>query len=362
MLRLLESFVNYKLPKDIWTEQKTAIMELNRQMVYIMSLLGGTAFFVFSIFPFFIEHQPNKGIFYLALSIACFVVFAMVFSEPKNKEVFSQRLFVFIMVLNAVVLAYGLVIGVFGQPEARTVTFFMLFISMNTMFLIRLKVLFVLQVLEIIIFCVCTVMVKPAYIYSYDIVHMLGAFVVTLVLSWEMTHMRLRDIITTQKIKDVSITDPLTQIYNRRALEIHFGETSKKHPGLAFAILDLDFFKKVNDSYGHDIGDEVLRHVVRIVKENIPACARLYRWGGEEFLFVLETNDTTEVEAVLNSLCRTIEKTPAVFSDGLHATINITVSIGGTYPNLDLTIEECIHLADTHLYEAKASGRNRVVL
>ena len=362
MPKLLGNIMNYKLPENIWVEQKPAIMELNKQMVYIMSLMGCMAFLVFSVFPFFIENQAYKGVFYIGLSGACFIVFVLVSKQPTNVSSLNVRLFAFIVMLNIVILAYGLMIGIFWQPNERTVTFFILFMSMNTIFLLRLKILLFIQVLEIIVFCICTIMVKASSVYSYDIVHVLGAFVVTLILSWQMNHMRLRDIVTTKKMQDISITDPLTQIYNRRALELHFGETNKKHPGLAFAILDLDFFKKVNDDYGHDIGDEVLRHVVRLTKESIPACARLYRWGGEEFLFVLETNDRSEVDAVLNNLCKTIEKTPVVFNEGLRATIKVTASIGGVYPNLDLTIDECIHLADTHLYEAKENGRNRVVI
>jgi len=362
MLKKLQDMLNYKVPKDIWVAQKLAIVELNRQMVYIMSLLGGLAFFAFSIFPFFVEKQPHKGIFYLALSCACFVVFILVSVLPKKKNTIGNQLFVFIIILNIVILMYGLMIGVYWQPEERTVMFFILFMSMNTMFLLKLRTLLLIEMLEVMVFCVCSVMTKAPAIYHYDIVHVLGAFMVTLVLSWQMNHMRLRDIVATQKLQDISVTDPLTQVYNRRALELHFGKANKKQSGLAFAILDLDFFKRINDNYGHDIGDEVLRHVVRLAKESIPDCVHLYRWGGEEFLFVLETNNVSEVNTVLNGVRETIEKTPIVFNEGLHATIHITASIGGVYPNLGLTIEECIRLADTHLYEAKANGRNRVVL
>ena len=174
------------------------------------------------------------------------------------------------------------------------------------------------------------------------------------------THKKL--VVATRKLQNSAFTDPLTEVYNRRALELHFGDVNEKRPDLAFAMLDLDYFKKVNDSYGHNVGDKVLGHVVKLTRESIPSNANLYRWGGEEFLLVLKTGDPDEVAKELNGLREKIEKNPLVFEEGLHATIKVTVSIGGVYPDQSLTIAECIHLADMRLYEAKEQGRNRVVI
>ena len=179
-------------------------------------------------------------------------------------------------------------------------------------------------------------------------------------IAWYNTHKKL--VVASRKLQTSALTDPLTGAYNRRALELHFGGINEKRPGLAFAMLDLDFFKKVNDNYGHDVGDKALSHVVKITRENIPSDAHLYRWGGEEFLLVLKTSNPNELEKDLERLREKIENAPLVFAEGLHATINITVSIGGVYPNQDLTIGECINLADVHLYEAKEKGRNRVIV
>ena len=168
--------------------------------------------------------------------------------------------------------------------------------------------------------------------------------------------------VATMQLRNSSFTDPLTGVYNRRALELHFGDVNKKALSLAFAMLDLDYFKNVNDNYGHDAGDKVLSRIAELTLENIPSDAYLYRWGGEEFLLVLKTDDPDETEKELNSLCEKIKNTPLIFEDGLHSSISLTVSIGGVSPNQDLTIRECIRLADRHLYEAKEKGRNRVVV
>ena len=174
------------------------------------------------------------------------------------------------------------------------------------------------------------------------------------------THKKL--VVASMKLQNSAFTDPLTEIYNRRALKLHFGDTNEKQTGLAFAMMDLDHFKKVNDVYGHDVGDKVLSHVVRQTRENIPSDANLYRWGGEEFLMVLKTDSPDVLRSILANLRETIEATPLVFTEGLRTAINVTVSIGGVCPDQDLTIGECIHLADMHLYEAKENGRNQVVV
>ena len=173
------------------------------------------------------------------------------------------------------------------------------------------------------------------------------------------THEKLT--VASKKLQNIALTDPLTQVYNRRALETHYGSMKEKHFGIAFAMMDLDFFKKINDSYGHDIGDKTLSHVVKLTRESIPSDASVYRWGGEEFLLVLKTSIPEEFAKTLENLREKIEKNPLVFAEGLHTTIKITVSIGGVYPDEELTIGECIRLADMYLYKAKEQGRNRVV-
>ena len=174
------------------------------------------------------------------------------------------------------------------------------------------------------------------------------------------THKKL--VVASMKLQNSAFTDPLTEIYNRRALKLHLGDMNEKRTGLAFAMMDLDHFKKVNDIYGHDVGDRVLSHVVKQTRENIPSDANLYRWGGEEFLLVLKTDNQDVLRSVLANLREKIETTPLVIEEGLRATIVVTVSIGGVCPDQDLTIGECIQLADMHLYEAKENGRNQVVV
>lgn len=162
-----------------------------------------------------------------------------------------------------------------------------------------------------------------------------------------------------RNLKECAFTDPLTFSYNRQAFLSHFGEARQaKAWGLTVAILDLDFFKNINDEHGHDTGDRVLKHVVEMIWEVVPANSYLYRWGGEEFLLVLKTNDAKKGRAILEAIRKKIESTGL---DAKDETIFVTVSIGCVSALHEDTIQECMSRADHCLYEAKAAGRNRVV-
>lgn len=161
-----------------------------------------------------------------------------------------------------------------------------------------------------------------------------------------------------QRLQECAFVDPLTNAFNRRAFLTHFGEARLANAwGLTFALIDLDFFKKINDDHGHDIGDKVLKHVVEMIWSVIPASSNLYRWGGEEFLLVLKTNDGKRAQGIIESVRKKIESTGLNTDDG---TLFVTVSIGCVSALHQDSIQECISRADHYLYEAKATGRNRV--
>lgn len=161
------------------------------------------------------------------------------------------------------------------------------------------------------------------------------------------------------ELKSFAFTDPLTRAYNRRALTSHFGDPGNDAFGLSFAVLDLDFFKKVNDEYGHLVGDRILCHVVSLIDRAIPPGALLYRWGGEEFLLVLKTSDPGETAGILEDIRALVETTP--FTED-RVRVSITISIGAVSAASGTNLRDAISLADERLYKAKDRGRNQVVM
>lgn len=164
---------------------------------------------------------------------------------------------------------------------------------------------------------------------------------------------------------EMAITDQLTGLHNRRYMARHLdnllAQSQKSGKQLAFVIMDIDFFKSVNDTHGHDIGDEVLREFARRIAANVRGIDLACRYGGEEFVVVMPDTDVAYAYAVAERLRRSIETTPIEISRA-PGRLSITISIGiaGSDGEGD-TAEALLHRADQALYRAKKSGRNRVV-
>jgi len=163
-----------------------------------------------------------------------------------------------------------------------------------------------------------------------------------------------------------ALTDPLTQLYNRRALmwglknEIERAEVFK-HP-LTIALLDIDYFKRYNDSFGHVAGDEVLKSIAKIIKNSIRETDFCGRIGGEEFLIIFPETNLMEASKICEEVRRNVEKYRFKFESRLSRK-DITVSIGlAQYSpqNHKKSKEQFLDGADKRLYLAKLSGRNAV--
>lgn len=161
-----------------------------------------------------------------------------------------------------------------------------------------------------------------------------------------------------KEILRLSITDKLTQSYNRLKLDETLDEQllRVKINALPFSIimLDIDHFKLVNDSYGHQVGDRVLIELVTILTKNVRSDDIVGRWGGEEFLIILPETKLSDGIQVAKKLRVLVETHP--FTTAGKVTISLGVS---TYRN-DLSLETIVSRADTALYQAKENGRNRV--
>jgi two-component system cell cycle response regulator len=163
---------------------------------------------------------------------------------------------------------------------------------------------------------------------------------------------------------EMAATDALTGLYNRRYMEIHLSHLvehsiNRGKPLSALAI-DVDFFKPVNDTHGHDVGDKVLQELATRIRENIRNVDMPCRVGGEEFIIILPTTELKLAQKIGERIRKAIAARP--FSAGaLSGTLNITVSVGlSSLAGADDKVDEFLRRADQALYRAKREGRNRV--
>jgi two-component system cell cycle response regulator len=164
---------------------------------------------------------------------------------------------------------------------------------------------------------------------------------------------------------EMAITDQLTGLHNRRYMTSHLDNLMKaaRRNGkpLAFLIMDIDYFKSVNDNFGHDVGDEVLCAFAKRLGANTRGIDLACRYGGEEFVVVMPETDPELAYSVAERLRKSIEVTPIDISRA-PGRISITISIGiAASEGEDDTAEALLRRADQALYSAKRNGRNRVV-
>lgn len=164
------------------------------------------------------------------------------------------------------------------------------------------------------------------------------------------------------RLREDSIRDPLTKLYNRRFMNESFHRemlrARRANSPLSLIILDLDRFKRVNDEYGHDVGDEVLTMAAQTLCESVREEDFVYRYGGEEFVIVLPGANLDIARERAQEACR---KLRALRIDTHKGPLHVTISAGvATFPEHGKTQEELIVQADKALYLAKQSGRDRI--
>lgn len=163
-----------------------------------------------------------------------------------------------------------------------------------------------------------------------------------------------------KELQKLALLDSLTELGNRRYAESNLKSKfdEMKRYGLSFGVLfvDIDHFKKVNDTYGHDIGDKVLKIVSRTLSGNVRPFDVVSRWGGEEFLLIIaHVKDEEQLYNIAHKLLVLVEKSELVEGGNI---IKVTVSIGATLARLDDKISSLVKRADKLMYHSKKSGRN----
>jgi len=157
-------------------------------------------------------------------------------------------------------------------------------------------------------------------------------------------------------------TDQLTGLANRRFVTNHFLPLAKSRPEqylpMGVLLVDLDYFKNINDTHGHGVGDQVLIEFSKVLENQLRASDIKVRYGGEEFMIILPQLGLIAAHKVAEKLCKHVQCHPVIFTE---QTINITCSIGVAQLNTIQEFNEAVKIADDHLYEAKDTGRNRVI-
>lgn len=300
------------------------------------------------------------------LGVAC-VVPLMAFAMLWKKKDWSDR--VLLLLNGTLMLLGGSLLLVKGAPNGGSLMWFILF---PPMVMLSMGHKLGTLLFGVFYFFLCAVMATPLHSLLSEPVSqgirlrfllvMLGAFV----FSWWAEFLRFHTLHalrqTSEFMEKEAHTDPLTRVGNRRAFERYFQEVGSKarreNGCFSLLLIDLDHFKSINDTHGHDTGDQVLIHLAQSMLSHTRPMEHVFRWGGEEFIALLPGVDAESAAGAAERLRRYVEQTP--YRSGaqeIPATVSIGIYTGGGTGSLD----DVIAVADHHLYAAKESGRNKVV-
>jgi diguanylate cyclase (GGDEF)-like protein len=182
----------------------------------------------------------------------------------------------------------------------------------------------------------------------------------------------IRDLRTAQRrlerdnfyLQQSAATDYLTQLLNRRHAAVHLkremARARRNGTPVGFIMVDLDHFKAVNDTHGHQAGDTVLAHIANLLKTRVRESDMVIRYGGEEFLIVVPETDLPGTVQLADSLRLLIQQSPATHA-GQRIPVSASLGVAVAEPRANLTSEQIVERADSALYAAKTRGRNRVM-
>ena len=182
-----------------------------------------------------------------------------------------------------------------------------------------------------------------------------------ILLDWDIMHKAERMQILNNELDEEANIDPLTRLYNRRfmdkKLEDKLADLSKEGAIFGIIMADIDDFKKINDTYGHDFGDEVLKAAAQALLKSTRDDDFVCRWGGEEFLIAINGNKKITADVAE----RMRQAVNSVSVKALNEDVKITMTFGISESIPGLSIEKLISIADENLYKGKKNGKNQVV-
>lgn len=352
----------------------------------LVMLLGGFDFLIWLIWLVYsyhvptlshwinAEHYPFFFSFYL-IAFIVYILFALILYRYKTIP-FIQQVFPYIAVayFGTTMMATGFAIGISSPATIAgyisVVTVGLVLFERKIIYLtmlpatVLLLTLFILSATNNIVYApIFSQALETGELFknSYWVYSMIFLYIPIFFMSILLFEMMLIQWRNRERwINEVSRRDPLTGIYNRRNIGEFLKDLEIKKIPYAIILLDLDYFKRINDEYGHDAGDQVLMKVSEVLSIKALEEDCVGRYGGEEFMMILPNVSKSQAEFMAETSRRAIAESIIHTQD--ERQFNITASFGVAMSSPDAKKEDVIRMADQALYIAKQNGRNQVHL
>ncbi|MDD2973188.1 MAG: diguanylate cyclase [Lachnospiraceae bacterium] len=353
-----------------YEEEKTVLynnstnenIETNLYVLQWISLTAMGLMLVISFMtPFIFQSWKISEIYVLFLpAMFLFYIFAYVCRKKDIKNyVLTQRMCILFCV---VLYSFIIVIDVLITPGGPSSFFGLIMVIIPILFVFRMREIYPIQLMAVIVFIVMVMRRKQGVIASSDIFNAIVAFLFSLVTGIVVMRIRIEDKNLKLKYKQLSTIDALTGVLNKMSCENNIMEYLKHREtsvGCGLIIMDIDNFKKINDEFGHQVGDDVLEKMGMLLTHHFRATDIIGRIGGDEFMVLARNIDNYEI---LEKKCSQLQDDIRKEMKSLLP-IPMSISLGIVILSKDhVSFEKVFQMADDALYEAKSFGKGRYVL
>lgn len=350
-----ESFSN---EKEIFSFHKKEIDRLNSSTLKFVSFISLGIFMFLCLESFIINKSLNQlnMIYMFAIVIISLIAFLII--KKRSHNIVLIGLYISFTIFFLVTIYLSAV--VFYNSLGASIVGLLLLIPLVT--IDKTWRIDIVTFLFYIIFVITSFIYKD-FILAIDDMITCGVFtLIGLILGQYLRKVKLTNIVNQDKFKKLSHTDALTQLYNRRKLENFMCSSDIKSQMTGVIMIDIDFFKQYNDTYGHQQGDKCLEEVgaclYRIAKYYH---LKSFRYGGEEFVMTSTNHSFEELYTIANDIKETILEMKLSFAESPYHYITISAGVSELEASQTLDAYDLIDKADKALYSAKAKGRNIII-
>jgi diguanylate cyclase (GGDEF)-like protein len=368
-------YKKYAFTKDALKSCREDILQHNGRSLLLISFLSFVFIGICSPIPILYEKRMDIFIVYLcAAAIELLVAVFMGYICKSGR--FSRALVIAgFLVFYICIMGFGVYIDTIQWPEQRSAIVLIVLICCQILFVFNPLGLLGLNLMTLGVYISLVIINKPSPFWRYDTINAGIASLTGMLFAWYMSHVIIREILTTRRLeiernsfREESIRDELTGLSNRRdylhGVNFYINVCRHVHQTVCVIMMDVDFFKHYNDSYGHQKGDLVLQSIGEVLRQ-LMSEEHVYaaRVGGEEFIILWTENRIAEAERVAVKLRQMIIdlKIPHEKSNiapYVTASFGLYILRGGSMDS----VEDLYNNADTALYKAKNSGRNCIIL
>ncbi len=350
----------YGYPYTDYAASKQAVFASNRLIVKRILIFSSLVLIIAALFTYMFTTMAYLRVAY---TITAVLITALVllcrFAAIKKNSTLCAYLYMTIM------FSFGIVVATFDRKQTATV-FNALLIMLPILFTDHFIRMSAFTAFFSSIFCIVTYLLKPAGVIEHDVMSTIFFWAAAMFLHFQISHSAIGRIISDRQRDEAQCAlhiqaqrDALTGLYNRSAFfdlaESHLRKQSVSSSCSALCIMDLDNFKFINDTYGHQVGDQVITGIGNVLKKSLRDTDIIGRLGGDEYIFLL-VDIGGGAAAVLDRLLSEVAQIGDHMNLSIQSSVGIIIADDGTDD-----LDSLYHKADLALYEAKNAGRNRYV-